>query len=300
MKIRKIGLSALVLTLSTLLLSAQNRAEELLADLKDPNSKTVFVVAHRGDWRNACENSVDAILNCIEMGVDIVEIDLKMTKDGELVLMHDKTLNRTTNGKGPVSEKTLEEIKQLVLRDGSGVKTHHKVPTLREAMLLTKGKILVNLDQAWLYMDKVQEILKETGTENQAIYKGGDTYEKVRERYGKLLDEIIYMPIVFDTKEGWKENIAGFMANYKPIAFEVLYATNDSPMLEEIKKMKEAGVKVWVNVLWPYMAAGHSDEFAVKDPEGNWGWVIKNGANILQTDRPQKLLDYLRSKGLHK
>lgn len=299
MKIRNAVLIALSLALSSLVLSAQNRAETLLADLKNPESKTVFVVAHRGDWRNACENSFDAIQNCIDMGVDIVEIDLKMTKDGELVLMHDKTLNRTTNGKGPVSEKTLSEVKQLVLRDGSGSKTHHKVPTLREAMLLAKGKILVNLDQAWLYMDKVQEILKETGTENQAIYKGGDTYEKVRERYGKLLDEIIYMPIVFDTKEAWRENIAGFMSEYKPLAFEVLYGKEDSPMLDEIKKMKEAGVKVWVNVLWPHMAAGHCDELAVKDPEGNWGWVIKNGANIIQTDRPQALLNYLRSKGLH-
>ena len=59
-----------------------------------------MVVSHRGDWRNAPENSIQAFRNCIDMGVDMVELDLKKTKDGVLVLMHDKKIDRTMNGKG--------------------------------------------------------------------------------------------------------------------------------------------------------------------------------------------------------
>lgn len=66
----------------------------------NPDSKDVLVVSHRGDWRNACENSVEAVRNASRMGVDIVEIDLGRTKDGELIVMHDDKVDRTTTGKG--------------------------------------------------------------------------------------------------------------------------------------------------------------------------------------------------------
>ena len=76
-----------------------NKAEKVVAEMHDPNSKYVVVVAHRGDWRNYPENSIPAIESVIRMGVDIVEIDLKMTSDSVLVLSHDATANRTTTGK---------------------------------------------------------------------------------------------------------------------------------------------------------------------------------------------------------
>ena len=74
--------------------------------LHDPSSDYVVVVAHRGDWRNYPENSLPAIESCIRMGVDVVEIDLKLTKDSVLVLSHDRTLNRCTTGSGPSCTST--------------------------------------------------------------------------------------------------------------------------------------------------------------------------------------------------
>ena len=76
--------------------------QKKITNLKDSKNNQVIVVAHRGDWRNAPENSLQAIQNCIDMGVDMVEIDIRETKDCHLVLMHDKTLDRTTNGKGEI------------------------------------------------------------------------------------------------------------------------------------------------------------------------------------------------------
>ena len=79
---------------------AQNRIAEIRENLLGNYSDRVLVVSHRADWRNAPENSLQGIQNCIDMGVDMVEIDLKKTKDGHLVVMHDKTINRTMTGKG--------------------------------------------------------------------------------------------------------------------------------------------------------------------------------------------------------
>ena len=82
------------------------RAERVVSEIHDPASKKVLVASHRGDWRNYPENSLPAIRSAIEMGVDIVEIDLALTSDSVLVLCHDRTIDRTTSGRGLIAEIT--------------------------------------------------------------------------------------------------------------------------------------------------------------------------------------------------
>src|SRR6201989_999854 len=121
---------------------------------KFPHDK-IMVVAHRADWREAPENSVMAVKKAIEKGVNMVEIDLALTKDSVLVLMHDNTIDRTTTGKGKPSDYTLEEIKKFYLRDGLGVPTQMRIPTLEEILDTTQGKVFINLDKAFDYFDLV-------------------------------------------------------------------------------------------------------------------------------------------------
>lgn len=85
-------------------LSTKSKAEVLRAAILDGTTENVLVVAHRGDWRYAPENSLAAIEHSIDVGVDVVEIDLQLTKDSVLVVMHDATLDRTTTGTGRVSD----------------------------------------------------------------------------------------------------------------------------------------------------------------------------------------------------
>lgn len=134
-------------------INAQNR--KLRANLLDKNNHSVMVVSHRGDWRNAPENSLQAIQNCIDMGVDMVEVDLKKTKDGHLIVMHDQTIDRTTTGKGKPENYTLEELRRFRLKNGAAHKTTHLIPTLEEVMLLCKGKILVNIDKGYDYLKRL-------------------------------------------------------------------------------------------------------------------------------------------------
>ena len=108
------------------------RAERVVSEIHDPASKKVLVASHRGDWRNYPENSLPAIRSAIEMGVDIVEIDLALTSDSVLVLCHDRTIDRTTSGRGLIAEITYDSIRRVNLRAGQNAVTHWKVPTLEE------------------------------------------------------------------------------------------------------------------------------------------------------------------------
>lgn len=286
---------------SVLAAFSQTHADTLMMQLKDPDCKKVFVVSHRGDWRNAPENSLQAIKNCIDMGVDMVEIDLKMTKDGELILMHDNTINRTTSGKGEPKDFTLKEIKKMVLRNGAGHRTEHQVPTLEEALLVAKGKILVNIDKGYEYFNQVSAILEKTGTANQVVIKDGKPYEIVREEKGEVLDKMVFMPVLTLTHDKAKEHIEGYVRNYKPVLYECNFADDNKQVYNMLNLVKKSGCKIFINSLWPELCGGHNDDRAVERGEydQSWGWILKRGASLIQTDRPAIMLEWLRKQGLH-
>ena len=259
-----------------------------------------MVVDHRGDWRQAPENSIPAIRSSIKAGVDIVEIDLQMTKDSVLIVMHDATLNRTTTGKGAVNEWTMDSIRTLKLKNGCGIRTKHTVPTLEEALLAAKGEVLINLDKADRYFDKVYEILQKTGTAKQIIMKGSKPADEVLSQYGEYLDEIIYMPVVNLDKSNVNELMDGYITQLNPTAFELVYAEDGTQAPFEMKQLIGDKALIWYNTLWDTLCGGHDDDLAVEDTDAAYGYLIDIlGARIIQTDRAEYLLEYLRSRNLH-
>ena len=281
-------------------LHAQKKARNLIEELNNPKSKKVLVVSHRGDWRNAPENSLQAFRNCIGMNADMIEIDLKKTKDGQLVLMHDNTINRTTNGKGKPSDYTLEELRKLRLRNGIQMVTAHQIPTLEEVLNLTKGKILINIDKGYDFFKDVYALLVKTGTVDQVVIKSGFPYEKVKAENGDVLDKVIYMPIVSLDKPGAEEFIDGYKA-MKPVAIECCFREVTPEVLRLLKKVRDNGSKIWVNSMWPSLNAGHDDDRAVElgQKDETWGWLLEQGASLIQTDRPQELIKYLKKHKRH-
>ena len=290
----------LLCCLHAAILSAQLRVEVLRGEFLNPRSKKVLVVSHRGNWRSAPENSLAAIDSAIVMKIDAVEIDVRKTKDGHLVLMHDNSVDRTTNGKGKVANLTLAEIKSLKLKDKDGRLTEHTIPTLEEAMLVAKDKIMVNLDKAYSIFPQVYEVLERTGTANMVIMKGSAPVAKLKKEFSQYLDKVIYMPIVTIDKDGAVPFVKDFMKQMRPAAFELCYSDPASPMPKKMKKLLFKKSLIWYNTLWPSLNGGHDDEAAHKDADGNYGYLIdKLGARIIQTDNPAYLLQYLRSRGLH-
>jgi glycerophosphoryl diester phosphodiesterase len=283
-------------------LIAFGQADQLIKQLHNSDDKHVMVVAHRGDWRNAPENSLQAYKLAIEMGVDIVETDLNETKDGVVVIMHDGTIDRTTDGKGKPSDYTLAELKKFHLRNGLGVVTKHTIPTLEEVMELAKGKILVNLDKSYPYYREAYAVLKKTGTLQQAIFKTDVPYQEVRAKYGALLDSITFMPVVYIDKPAAHGIIDEYQHEIKPVAFELIFPADTSGIIQNTGFIRTNHSKIWINALWPWLNGGHDDDRAVEenDKKDSWDWLIARGATMIQTDRPKELLNYLRNKSLHK
>lgn len=277
------------------------KINKLLAQLEYSNDNKIMVIAHRGDWRNAPENSIQAIENCIKMGVDMVEIDIRKTKDNKFIVIHDDKLDRTTTGIGYVSDWTLDSIKTLYLKNDKGVVTRQKVPTLEEALLVSKNKILVNLDKCYDYFDEVYDIIEETGTAKQVVIKGyNKSLEDVKSDLGDKLNSIVYMPIInLDKQADASDIIKKHQAEIKPKAFEFVFSVDTSSVLNNFSEIKKNGSKVWVNSLWNDHNAGHDDDLALKYTDSIYGWYVKKGINMIQTDRPKLLLKYLRGKGLH-
>lgn len=280
----------------------ENRAEALRMQLLSGDTSTVLVVAHRGDWRYAPENSVAAIEHSIAVGVDIVELDLQLTKDSVLIVMHDATLNRTTTGKGRVADWTLDSIRTLKLKNGCGIRTKHTVPTLEEALLAARGRVLLNLDKADRYFDLVVPLLEKTGTTRQIVMKGSKPAAEVLGLYGKYLDEVIYMPVVNLDREDAPESMEAYIAELKPVAYELIYAeAEDAAMPLRMRDELRGKALIWYNTLWDTLCGGHDDDLSLEDPDAAFGYLIDTlGARIIQTDRAEHLLTYLRDRGLHR
>ena len=143
----------------------------------NPREK-VFIVAHRANTQKGInerlpENSLEIIQAAIESGVvDMVELDVRPTKDGVLVLMHDATVDRTTNGTGKVSDKTYAQILELDMnRENDKVQTGIKVPTLKQAFELCKGKMYINLDihSKNVPVGTLADLIKECGMIDQVM-----------------------------------------------------------------------------------------------------------------------------------
>ena len=282
-------------------ITAQNKSkvDEIRDELLNPNNNSVLVVAHRGDWRYAPENSLAAIENVIKMGCDVVEIDIQKTKDGHLILMHDNTLDRTTTGHGKISDQTLNDVKKLKLRNGLGIHTRHTVPTLEEALLLAKDKIMINLDKAYPLFDEVYELLEKTGTTKQIIMKGNQPVKQVKKEFGKYLDKVIFMPVINLDKANAQQMIEDYMKEYPPLAFEFSYVSDTNTLPKEMGKRLKGNCLIWYNTLWDTMSGGHDDDMGLRDPDKEYGYLIDTlNARIIQTDVPDFLIKYLKNKNM--
>ena len=279
------------------------RVEKILAEINDPNSKYIAVISHRGDWRNYPENSIPAIESIIRMGVDMMELDVKMTKDSVLVLMHDKTINRMTNGKGKVSDITYDSLMTFRMRRAHNVTTDSlRVPTLRQAFECCKDRILINVDHAADYYKEIVELAEEMGMTGQILMKGSKSIDQVAADMAPYENNLLYMPIININQEKGQELFYDYVnRGIAPMAFEVCWKENGEEMEKCVAEIKKMGSKLWVNTFWPSVCGGYGndDDAAIDaaDPADVYGQYVEMGASLIQTDRPELLIKYLESIG---
>ena len=283
----------------------ETRVEKILYEINDPESAYIVVASHRGDWRNYPENSIPAIESVIRMGVDIMELDVKMTKDSVLILMHDKTIDRMTNGKGRVCDITYDSLMTFNMRRAHNIVTDTlKVPTLREALLCCKDRILVNVDHAYPYYEQIVKLTEELGIAGQVLMKSKSSIDKVNEDTQKYGSRMLYMPVVDVNKPKGKKLFTEYLEKgVVPMAFELCWQYPGEEIDECVKQVHQMGSKIWVNTIWASLCGGLGNDddaaLAAKNPADVYGQYIDMGVSMIQTDRPEMLLNYLRSIGRH-
>ena len=283
----------------------ETRTDKILSEIFNPESDYIVVASHRGDWRNYPENSIPAIESVIRMGVDIMELDVKMTKDSVLILMHDKTIDRMTNGKGRVCDITYDSLMTFNMRRAHNIVTDTlKVPTLREALLCCKDRILVNVDHAYPYYEQIVKLTEELGVAGQVLMKSKSSIDKVNEDTQKYGSRMLYMPVVDVNKPKGKRLFAEYLdKGVVPMAFELCWQYPGEEINECISQVKQMGSKIWVNTIWASLCGGLGNDddaaLAAKNPADVYDQYIDMGVSMIQTDRPEMLINYLRSIGRH-
>lgn len=257
----------------------------------------IIVIAHRGDMQAFPENSIGGIKNCIKMGVDMVEIDLAMTKDSVLVIMHDQTLDRTTNGTGQVNQWTFDSLQQLRLRDKNGILTQEKIPTFKDVLLLaTQNDAQLLVDKSYNLIPEALKLITETNSQKHAIFLVFKSGTDLKKEYPIASKELKFCPLLTG-----KENIAGYIDTYTEVQtpyFLYSFKTVEETLFKTISLVKSDAFVMATTQNDKY-CAGYSDLVSLNNPEEGWGWLIRQGFNAICTDYPKELLAYLSEANLH-
>lgn len=241
-----------------------------------PKSKNGFIViAHRGSHLVKPENSIAAIEEAIELGVDYVEIDLRTTRDGHLVLIHNETVAGTSNGKGRIQDLTLDEVKQLSLNAKDG--KQYRVPGFMEALKACKNRINIYLDFKAADVLKAYREIQAAGMEKQVL-----VYINRMEDYKSWRALAPQMPLMSGLPKSikTKEELAAVLQHMP------LEATDNIPNAMLVEAMRESGLSIFLDV-----------QMADEDPI-KWKAAIDKGVQGLQTDHPAALIQYLKTNQL--
>lgn len=290
--------------------------QELRALYESDVYKGPMVVAHRGCWTAAPENSILSLENCIDLGVEVAEIDVQLTSDRKLILMHDKTLDRTTNGSGKVYETSLAEISQLNLMERDGAPNHilktpvltsERVPTLAEVFEAIDGKLMLNLEikfnEKYTFFDVFEaavELSKKMGVEDHILWKIKPLTDQTGAldltAYDRVFNSgITYMkPIVWNSSNETFLDKIELLSKYNLLGFEIITPDLDYWPLDVNGKIIGNDNYVYMGIpLLPIWSGGLTDRHALVSPESNWGKLHDMGIKLIMTDRPEQLLQYI-------
>ena len=267
--------------------------------MTDPDRQCA-IVAHRGVWQDAPENSLLSIQRAIEAGYDVVEIDVRRTVDGEFVLLHDDTLERMAGLRSEPEQLTLEELTSISLRNRDGgpdnAVTNQKLPSLRDVFELTRDKILIHLDIKHRHV--IPEVLayaQKMGVDQQVDFWAD---LKTEDDLVWIKDNIAFHDVPFIARTHMEHDDADaqveLVFRLKPLICEVSF--KDIAQVEAIRqRFHDAGITLWVNTLDGVASPGFTDTAALKNPDAIWGRLLRAGFSAVQTDKMEKLRSYIAS-----
>jgi glycerophosphoryl diester phosphodiesterase len=237
----------------------------------------LVVIAHRGDHVNVPENTLAAYQQAIIHGADYVEVDLRTTKDGHLVILHDATVNRMTGGTGAVKDLAYDDIRRLTIHaaDKKDTAVYH-IPDFASVLKLCRGRINIYLDFKDADVAKTYRMIRAADMEKHVV-----VYLNKEEQYGQWKKIAPQMPLMASLPENMDPQQLIHFLEKKPVQV-VDNAYND----DLLKLMRRKNIAVWLDV-----------ESKDEGP-AIWDKVLQKGVDGLQTDHPEKLIKYLEEKGI--
>lgn len=255
--------------------------------------QNIYVAAHRGLCAKYPENTMEAFRAAVEVGVDQIETDVRITKDGVLVLIHDETVDRTTNGSGKVCEMTYAELLAL----DAGIKKSEcfagaKIPMLTELLELVKEHPAMTLDLelkeyptegreavAYEVCDRVLQMVDDYSFTDRIVINSfsGKLNEYVYKKYGKKYRQHVFFP----QKHLGECTLDPYSYAYCSCMFGAPYMSEK----ESFDALTARGVQPWVG-------ASVKDEKGVED-------AIEHGAYLITCNNPDEVLALLRERGYH-
>ena len=241
-------------------------------------TRSVVAISHRGEHLQRPENTLPAFQEAIRVGADFIEVDVQTTSDGKLVLSHDATVDRCTNGQGKVSEMTFDQIEALDAGIKKGAEfTGTKVPTFDQALDLARGKIGIYVDvKNASAQDLVTHIDGHGMTDHVVIYCKAALCKQIQDMNPKL-------KVMPESNSVEHSQMLIDLLHPKVLAFG---AGDFKP--DVIAAAKGGNAEIYV------------DRMGTTDAPEGWQSAIDDGADGIQTDRPGPLVEYLRSKGYKK
>ena len=241
------------------------------------------VFAHRGASGYAPENTLEAFALAGEQGAQGIELDVQLTKDGEVVVIHDETIDRVSTGKGAVRDYTLEELRRFSFHNHKKEYEGVQIPTLREVLEQVKpGGMEVNIElKTGIYWypgleEKTVELVKAAGMENRVIYSSFNHYsvQKILELDAEAETAYLYSDVLLNV-ENYAKNTG--VCGLHPAVYHL-------KMADLLESYRRSGLKVRV---WTVNDEADMRQFIEKDLEA----VITN-----YPDRALRVRDEVNQK----
>lgn len=258
----------------------------------DPSK--MWIMAHRGNTKNGYElppNSMAAFRRCVELGcVEFIETDVQITKDGEVICLHDNYLSRFTDyndyasGKGLVADFTLEELGRFRLKTTDGKVSDQKIPTLEEVLMEFRGKVWFNLDKCMesdVSIEKVYDVVERCGCLDRVQFYISDDTDRA-DWLSRQKPQGIIAP------HANKEEVLTRMAAYSPVY--MIQTSTQYAGASWISSINARALSV-TNLLDDEGQAFYNGNTTVMDG------FVSAGVRMIQCDYPAEMDEYLRGRG---
>lgn len=258
--------------------SMNNNAQSPV-QLYEDNNDGFVVIAHRGASAYFPENTMAAFQAAHEMGAEMIELDVTLSKDGIPVVIHDKDLKRTTSGSGKVSAKNLRELKQLDAGSWFDAKfSGEQIPTLEEVLEFASGKISLNIEIKPEAVsdsvhggveEKVLELVNKYGMKEHVLFSSFN-YRAIE--HLKVLDVNISGALLYEKQQSKGQTLTEIVSSFNADAFNCSYKQYSKKWAEEARR---ANIPVFVYTV---------------NKKRHMKKMIERGVTGIFTDKPDVLI----------